>query len=87
MKNDDNHGDGLFLFYISLSFFIPLTNCKREHSRLLSITCHSLALGIWSLLLDDLEFFWPGFFVKYSRSLAFMIHACDRHQYVVAFVY
>lgn len=27
------------------------------------------------------------FFVKYSRSLAFMIHASDRHQYVVAFVY
>lgn len=74
MKNDDNHeDDGLFLFsYITFFFFlIPLTDCKKEHSRLLSITCHSLALHICSSLnnLGLFVFFLPASFFL-SNALA-----------------
>jgi hypothetical protein len=88
MKNDDNHDDdGLFCFHILLFFpsLIPLTDCKKEHSRLLSITCHSLALHICSSLnnLGLLFFASQAFFCQCSRSPPLMIHA-SRH--VAAFV-
>lgn len=49
-----------FLFsYITFFSLIPLTDCKKEHSRLLSITCHSLALHIL-------------FFVEHSGIICFL---------------
>lgn len=62
--------------YIPVSFsFIHsflLTDCKKEHSRLLSITCHSLASHICSL--NNLDSFWCVFLASfYSFFLFFFL--------------
>jgi len=75
MTNDDD--DGLLVSIYHFLFFISLTDCKKEHSRLLSITCHSLALHILVFCWTIWNFFGQVFFFsQYSRSPLSMICAC-----------